>query len=127
MQHAIRHLRRSDPVLGAIIDRVGTYAIQYRDPEFGTLVRSIVYQQLSGKVASVILQRLIAALDNEVTPEKILKLRPARMRKLGLSAAKTDYIRDLARQTRDGALVFEQLSGMSDDEVITVLTQVKEI
>ncbi|MCU1239104.1 MAG: DNA-3-methyladenine glycosylase [Candidatus Solibacter sp.] len=127
MKHAVQHLRKSDPVLSAIIERVGAYGIQFRDPGFDTLVRSIVYQQLSGKVAKVILDRLIAAVGGDMTPEKILALRPARMRKLGLSTQKTAYIRDLARHTRDGKLVFAELSALSDLEVIERLTQVKGI
>jgi DNA-3-methyladenine glycosylase II len=127
MKHAVRHLRKSDPVLSAIIERVGAYGIQFREPDFGTLVRSIVYQQLSGRVAKVILDRLLAAVGGDITPAKILALRPARMRKLGLSTQKTAYIRDLARHTRDGKLVFQELHALSDQEVIDRLTQVKGI
>ena len=58
MKEAIHHLRRSDPVLSEIIERVGEYRIQFREPDFETLVKSIVYQQLSGRVASVIFGRL---------------------------------------------------------------------
>ena len=58
MKHAVDHLRQNDPVLGAIIERVGEYAMTYRPPGFESLVRSIVYQQLSGRVASVIFGRL---------------------------------------------------------------------
>jgi len=99
----------------------------YGQPNFESLVRSIVYQQLSGKVAKVIYGRLSAAVKGTVTPETILKLRPSRMRSLGLSAAKTAYIRDLARHTRDGKVVFEQLPDLADDAVIECLTQVKGI
>jgi DNA-3-methyladenine glycosylase II len=127
MKHAVQYLRKNDPVLSAIIERVGDYGIQFREPGFDTLVRSIVYQQLSGKVAKVILDRLLAAVGGEMTPAKILSLRPARMRKLGLSTQKTAYIRDLARHTRDGKLVFEELPDLSDLEVIERLTQVKGI
>ena len=47
MRKAILHLKKSDPVLCAVIQRVGPYRMQFRDPDFETLVRSIVYQQLS--------------------------------------------------------------------------------
>jgi DNA-3-methyladenine glycosylase II len=127
MKQAILHLKSADPVLAEIIGRVGEYRIQFREPEFATLVRSIVYQQLSGRVASVIYGRLEAALKGSVTPAGILKLRPERMRKLGLSKAKTVYIRDLACHTRDGLVVFEELNALSDEEVIANLTQVKGI
>jgi DNA-3-methyladenine glycosylase II len=127
MQQAILHLRRSDPVMGGIIDLVGDYRIEFREPEFETLVRSIVYQQLSGRVASVIFGRLAKAAGGRLTPKNILKLRPARMRAQGLSAQKTAYIRDLARHTRDGHVVFEELDGLADEEVIERLTKVKGI
>jgi len=124
---AIEHLRRSDPVLAGIIERIGDYTIQFREPGFETLVRSIVYQQLSGRVASVIFGRLKAAAGDPLTPENVLKLRPSRMRTLGLSTQKTVYIRDLARHTRDGAVRFEDLAHAADVEVIEHLTQVKGI
>jgi DNA-3-methyladenine glycosylase II len=127
MQKAIEHLKRSDPILSAIIDQVGDYGIQFREPDFETLVKSIVYQQLSGRVASVIFSRLAAAAGPKLTPESVLKLRPSRMRKLGLSTQKTAYIRDLARHTRDGRVIFEELHGLSDQAVIERLTQVKGI
>ena len=90
-------------------------------------MKSIVYQQLSGRVASVIFGRLAKAAGGKLTPESVLKLRPSRMRTLGLSRQKTAYIRDLARHTRAGAVGFEELDGLTDDEVIEELTQVKGI
>ena len=127
MKQAIHHLRTSDPVLSDIIERVGDYGIQFRNPDFETLVKSIVFQQLSGRVANVIFSRLSAAVKDVVTPETILKLRPSRMRSLGLSTQKTAYIRDLARHTRAGTVVFEELAALPDEEVIERLTQVKGI
>jgi len=128
MRKAILHLKKADPVMRAIVERVGAYKIRHLEPSFETLVRSIVYQQLSGKVASVILGRLIALLpDARVTPDAILKLTPARMRKAGLSKQKTAYIRDLARKTKKGQVKFEALADLTDAEVIEHLTQVKGI
>jgi DNA-3-methyladenine glycosylase II len=127
MKKALQHLKK-DPVMRTIIERVGPFTMEFREPSFSTLVRSIVYQQLSGKVASVILKRLIDALpDGELTPQNVLRLRPDRMRKLGLSRAKTEYIRDLARRTTKGEVVFEMLLELEDDAVIEHLTRVKGI
>lgn len=128
MRKAILHLKKADPVLSSVIERVGGYRIEYRDPDFQTLVRSIVYQQLSGRVASVIFGRLAALVPGgAITPEGILKLKPDKMRRAGLSKQKTNYIRDLARKTARGKLKFELLPKLSDDEVIEHLTQVKGI
>jgi DNA-3-methyladenine glycosylase II len=127
MKEAIQHLKRRDPVLSGIIDRVGDYGIEFRDPDFETLVKSIVYQQLSGRVASVIFGRVVKAAGGKLTPGSILKLRPGRMRALGLSGQKTAYIRDLARHTRDGKVDFAELLELSDEAVIERLTEVKGI
>jgi DNA-3-methyladenine glycosylase II len=128
MRSALKHLKKSDPVIAGIIQRVGACSIQYREPSFETLVRSIVYQQLSGRVASVIFGRLHAAAGEErLTPAGIMKLRPERMRKLGLSGQKTLYIRELAKHTRRGSIVFEDLHAADDAAVIEHLTRVKGI
>jgi DNA-3-methyladenine glycosylase II len=124
---ALNQLKLADPVLCEIINRVGEYRLEYRDPSLETLVKSIVYQQLSGRVASVIFARLASAAGGKLTPESILKLRPARMRTAGLSAQKTAYIRDLARHTRDGRVVFQELEQLPDEQVIETLTMVKGI
>ncbi|MGD0510073.1 MAG: DNA-3-methyladenine glycosylase 2 family protein, partial [Terriglobales bacterium] len=54
---AIRHLKKSDPVLAAIIERVGPYRMQYGEPTFHALAESILYQQLNGKAAATIFDR----------------------------------------------------------------------
>jgi DNA-3-methyladenine glycosylase II len=128
MKKAVQHLKAADPVMGAIIQRVGAFRIDYRDPDFHSLARSIVYQQLSGKAASTIFGRLTAAAKADpLTPESILKLRPARMRTLGLSKQKTIYIRELARMTRDGQVRFEHAPSLDDAAIIEHFTQVKGI
>jgi len=124
---ALAHLRAADPVLASIIERVGAYAMQYREPTFRALVRSIVFQQLHGKAAQAIFARLEAKAGGEITPESILKLRPTQMRSLGLSKQKLTYIRDLACKTRDGLVEFKRFPEMSDEEVIAELTKVKGI
>lgn len=128
MRKAILHLKKADPVLAEIIDRVGPYKIQYREPVFQTLVRSIVYQQLHGKAALTIFNRLMeAAKADPLTPEAILRMRPAKMRSLGLSPQKLTYIRELARMTRAGEVDFERCAALEDAGVVEHLTRVKGI
>jgi DNA-3-methyladenine glycosylase II len=128
MKKAVTHLKAADPVLGSLIDHIGPCKIQYREPVFQTLVRSIVYQQLHGKAALTIYTRLAdAAKADPLTPESILRLRPARMRAVGLSAQKLTYIRELARMTRDGHVNFDLCPNMGDDEVVQHLTRVKGV
>jgi len=127
MRKAIIHLKKKDPVLRRIIEQVGPCSIEFMEPEFSTLVRSIVFQQLSGKVARVIYNRLLEAAGGAVTPQSILTLTPARMREIGLSRQKSAYILDLAKHTDQGTLVFATIGELSDEEVIKHLTVVKGI
>lgn len=127
MRKAIIHLKKKDPVLRGIIEKVGPYRMEFLEPDFATLVRSIVYQQLSGRVASVIYKRLLEAAGDDLTPQAILKLTPAKLRKIGLSRQKSAYILDLAKHTHKGSVVFETIHQLSDDEVIEHLTVVKGI
>jgi DNA-3-methyladenine glycosylase II len=128
MRKAINHLKKADPVLAAIIEKTGPYRVTYMEPVFQTLVRSIVYQQLSGKAAMTIFNRLVeAAKVTPLTPEAILKMRAQKMRTLGLSKQKTVYIRELAKLTRDGAIRFERLPEMEDAAIIETLTRVKGV
>lgn len=128
MKKAIAHLKKSDAVLAQIIEQAGAYRITYREPGFETLVRSIVFQQLNGKAADTIFGRLKAATKADpITPESILKLRPARMRALGLSKQKLSYVRELARMTRDGEVNFEACLTLKNEEVVEHLTRVKGV
>jgi len=132
MRKAIIHLKKSDPAMRRIIEKVGPYRMTYYEPTFAALVRSIVYQQLSGKVAKVIFQRLLDAATKsgdigELTPKAVLKLTPERLRSVGLSKQKSAYITDLAEKARDGTVEFETIHELSDEEVIEHLTAVKGI
>jgi len=128
MRKAIVHLKNSDPILAALIERVGPYRIQFLDPTFETLVRSITFQQLSGRVASVIFERLIGAMPRrKLTPKSVLRHSIEDLKKFGLSTQKATYILDLARHTHAGRVDFERVIELADAEVIEHLTQVKGI
>jgi DNA-3-methyladenine glycosylase II len=129
MRRATVHLKRVDSVLGKIIDRVGPCKIQYAEPDFETLVRSIVFQQLSGKAARAIFARFKDSVGNgsRMTSRNVLGLTSLQMQALGLSRQKAQYIRDLAERTEAGLIEFSRLATVSDAEVVQHLTTVKGI
>src|ERR1700746_3452334 len=106
MRKAVNHLKKSDPVLRAIIERVGPCRMEYGVPEFSSLAESIVYQQLNGKAAVTIFNRLAALAGEPLTPEGILKLSDEQLRSVGLSKQKSASLKDLAAKTADGLLNF---------------------
>src|ERR1700722_15012621 len=127
MRKATSHLKKSDPVLRAIIERVGPCRMEYGPPEFSSLAESIVYQQLNGSAAATIFKRFAALAGEPLTPGGVLKLSDEQLRSVGLSKQKSAYMKDLAAKTRDGLLDFSKLHELPDEEVIKHLTQVKGI
>ena len=127
MKKAVDHLTKSDVILAAIIARVGSCKMTYRDPSFEMLARAIVFQQLSTKAATTIYGRLEEAAGGQLTPEAIQNLSVGEMRRAGLSRQKLGYIRDLAEHALSGKVDFAKLPGMSDEEVIEALTDIKGV
>lgn len=127
MLKAINHLKKCDPVLRGIIERVGPFRMEYGTPQFSSLAEAIVYQQLNGKAAETIFKRFAALVGDPLTPEGILKLSDEQLRGVGLSKQKSAYLKDLAAKTAAGVLDFSKLPELPDEEVIEHLTQVKGI
>ena len=127
MRKAVNHLKKCDPVLCAIIERVGPCRMEYGVPEFCSVAEAIVYQQLNGKAAVTIFKRFAALAGEPLTPEGILKLSDEQLRSVGLSKQKSAYLKDLAAKTAAGLLDFSRLPELTDEQVIQHLTQVKGV
>lgn len=127
MRKAVNHLKKSDPVLRSIIERVGPCRMEFGVPEFCSLAEAIVYQQLNGKAAVTIFKRFAALAGEPITPAGILKLSDEQLRSVGLSQQKSAYLKDLAAKTEAGQLDFTRLHELTDEEVIQHLTQVKGV
>jgi DNA-3-methyladenine glycosylase II len=128
-KQAVKHLRSVDPALRVVIDRVGpcTYTIPTDGSHFAHIVRSIVYQQLSGKAAATIHGRVAALCKGEVTPARLLKATDAQLRAAGLSERKTQYVKELAARTKTKELPIDRLHELDDDAVLATLVQVRGI
>jgi 3-methyladenine DNA glycosylase/8-oxoguanine DNA glycosylase len=129
---AIQYLADADPRLGDLMARVGPFAMRPEPTQsvFAALMRSIVYQQLSGKAAATIFGRVTLACTPRrfPTPRELLLVSSAQLREAGLSAAKTAAVRDLAQKTLDGTVPsLAQIRRMTDEEIIDRLTQVRGI
>jgi DNA-3-methyladenine glycosylase II len=126
---ARRLLMRRDPILGAVIKRIGPCGMPGRQHQhhLSALTGSIVSQQLSTKAASTIFRRFAALFpDSAVTSaEAIARLDDRTLRSVGLSGQKVGYLRDLSERIIDGRLELDALEHLTDEEVIERLTAVK--
>jgi DNA-3-methyladenine glycosylase II len=129
-QEAAAHLRRVDPVLGQLIDRVGRVPPGPRTEgtHLGAIARAIVFQQLSGRAASTIHGRFEALFGGRApTAEELLAVPDEQLRAVGLSRAKAIYLKDLAQRVVIGALPVDRLHELDDAPLLEALTDVKGI
>jgi len=131
---AVAALRAADPVLAGVIDEVGAdgpgdLGVGRFGDHYGALVRSIVGQQLSTRSAQAIYGRLTDRFGGRTpTPVEVLEDDPDELREsVGLSHAKTAYLRSLAEHVLDGSLDLEHVDRLPDEEVIAALTAVRGI
>jgi len=126
---ARRVLMRRDPILSALIKRIGPcgMAERQRKDHLTALVGAIVSQQLSTKAAATIFGRFVALFPDAVIPgaDAIRALDDQALRGVGLSGQKVGYLRDLCSRIVDGRLVLEELDALDDEAVIERLTAVK--
>lgn len=128
IEQAIRHLRKADPVMRNVIRKAGPFTMQLHRNRFRALVFSILGQQISGKAAASIRARLIEYLKPEqISPQSIARLTPEKLRGVGISLQKANYLLDLATQVGERKLRLDRVARMSDEDVIDALVQVKGI
>jgi len=127
-RRAVRHLRRVDPVLEGVIDRVGPCRLEVHrgGSSFAYLARAILAQQISVAAARSIAGRIRGRFGSPLQPRHVLGASDEELRALGLSRQKVAYLRDLAEKTRDG-LPLGRLGRLSDEQVVEALTAVKGV
>ena len=128
---AIKALK-NDPKFAPLIKRHGSYPDLSRYHGginiFQSLVRSIVFQQISGSAARAIHARVLALFPRKhPTPRALLDIPAAELRACGLSTQKVVYVRDLAERCLDGTIDQKKFPGMSSQEIVDHLVIVKGI
>ena len=126
---AIDDVAARDPVLAHLVALAGPIRYRPRDPDghFGALVRSIVYQQLAGRAAQAIHQRVRSTVDGTLTPETLTAVPDEALRAAGLSGNKLASLRDLSAKILDGTLDLKRSSRLSDDDLVAALVTVRGI
>ena len=128
---ASHELAAADPRLGEVIAAVGPPTLTIRpDETVAALLRSIVYQQLSGKAAATIHGRVLVAFGDGHQPD-VDALEGAdteALRACGLSRAKVAAVQDLVQRQLDGSLpTREALLDLDDEAIVGELTKVRGV
>lgn len=129
---ALKHLRKADPVMRRIIQEVGPCGLQVesvRSP-FEALISAVAHQQLTGRVAEVILGRFhgLFAGKKFPSPTQVMDTPAETLRLVGFSKAKAIAIHDIARHAQSGVIPSRaKIQSLSDEEIIERLTQVRGV
>lgn len=95
---------------------------------YRNLMKSIVSQQLSTKVAVIIWQRFLDLFPSQDPhPEAVLNLSMAQLRGVGLSGSKSNYIQNVAQFANENDMSFEKLMLLKDEEIIAMLSEIKGV
>lgn len=123
----IPHLSK-DRRLKKLVETGKPHKLKRRKNICNYLCASIMSQQLSTKVATVIHNRFLALYDGkEPTPQQILETPFEKLRGIGLSNAKVNYVQNVARFELEHGMDARKLDAMSNEEVIEYLTQIKGV
>lgn len=122
----VRTLMDKDSILAGLISYIGDYTLLLRTEYFGSLVKSIIGQQLSAKAASSIWLR-VQTICPDISPLTLNMLNDGQLRGVGVSSTKIRYLRDLTQRVLSKDLNLDTIENLTNDEVISTLTQVKGI
>lgn len=127
--YPLEFLSQNDLKMAMLIKSIGRYSIQMHSDPFESLIKSIIYQQLSGKSANAIYGRFINYFGGRfLSPDQIISTSNDIFRtKVGLSSRKIEYIKDLSSKVYTKRLDLALLPTMTDEEIITKLIKVKGI
>ena len=128
IEAGIDFLKR-DNNMKILIDKFGSPNFTIGQDYFQSLLRSIVFQQLSGKAAQTIYERFIKLIPktSNLCPKEVLKLNNDDMRKSGLSFQKINYVKNLADYFENNSFKKKDVERMTDQEISKELIQIKGI
>ncbi len=117
---------RQDPVMAGLIEKhkLQEYYGGQKD-HFVDLIEIVIGQQLSMKVADVILKRLLLLFTDQPTPQLLVATSDETLRSVGLSKSKVVYIKNIATAIISGSLSLDKLKDLPDDDVKKELIKIK--
>lgn len=127
MSKALKHLRQ-DERFAEIIEATKLRRRTHDPDVYRSLLRAIVFQQLSGKAAATIHGRFLELFEDEYPHAKqLVKFNAKTLRAAGLSGQKSTYLKNVAQFWLDQNLAQVEWKSWTDDEIIDELTSIKGV
>ncbi len=116
------YLRKKDEALGAYMKKRGFVERKVEADPFQALTRQIIAQQINGKAAEAVYNRVQALCRNEISERAIISLKIEELRSCGVSERKARNLQDLARYFSEKNITGSYFLQKSDEEIIAELT-----
>jgi DNA-3-methyladenine glycosylase II len=121
-------IKKADPILADIINRVGPCILLRREQGFPSLAYSIIGQQISKSAAASIRLKFESIFsDCSINPVELVNISDGVLRQTGLSRQKIDYLRNLAILVVSGEIDFQSFEKLTDEEIIQLLMKIKGV
>lgn len=124
---AVDYLYENDLVIKKIIDEIGPCTLSPSNDYFASLVKSIIFQQLSNQAAKSIYRKFLKELKFKLNPKAVLNLKDNQFRKAGISIQKKSYLLDLSEKMKHETIDITRIPDAADEELIEILTELKGI
>ena len=125
-EKAMDYLKKKDKKLGIVIDRLGVLSIEINNDIFCSVVHQIIAQQISTSAQATIAERL-TKMVGKITAENVASITDEALQSIGISWKKVSYIKRFAHDVIDGVIDIESLPSLSDQEIVSKLTQLPGI
>ncbi len=126
LKHSLDAVAEIEPGFARALAVAGYPEPRIRERGYGTMLRTIVGQQVSVAAAASMWRKLEAHIGPELSLERVLESDFDTLRACGLSRQKQGYIRSLCELVVTGAVDFEYLP-QDDEEAIAQLTRIKGV
>ena len=124
---AVKYLSKKDPVMKKLISQYKDKTLTTRKDIFYSLCKSIIGQQISVQAANSVFKKFEKACNGKINPKKINKLRPAKLKRCGLSRQKVKGIKELAIKFENKSFDPKKIKFMTDEEAIIYLSSLRQI
>jgi DNA-3-methyladenine glycosylase II len=115
-----------EPKLKPVIEKFGYPPFWHRNPDFATLILTILEQQVSLASAKSSFNKLVERIIT-VSPENLIKLSDQELRECYFSRQKATYSKILANEIISGKLNLEAINSQSMEEIRSTLIKIKGI
>ncbi|MFP4177433.1 MAG: DNA-3-methyladenine glycosylase family protein [Acholeplasmataceae bacterium] len=123
----VRHITSKDRAFIPLVERIERIVVPIESDHFKFLSHTILSQQLSSRVAEILIDRFMTLMKGDVRPEAILRARHEDLKGIGLSSSKIDYLRSLSEAVTTESLDLRGLGLLPDEQVIQKLVEIRGI